>query len=119
MGSRIMHYCIASMVNKSLRIQDTAFYLGSLAPDVHAYMGTSQYHATHFSLRSKQGETYTDYGAFISKYPAGLPLFTSVTTFISSRMSIGGRSFITKKSNVCLQKSSKRLFRKTTGISGG
>jgi hypothetical protein len=73
MGSRIMHYCIASMVNKSLRIQDTAFYLGSLAPDVHAYMGTSQYHATHFSLRSKQGETYTDYGVFISKYLTGRP----------------------------------------------
>ncbi len=50
MGSRVMHYCITSLLSQSVNQTDDSFLLGGLAPDVHRYMGQSQYYLTHFAM---------------------------------------------------------------------
>jgi len=68
LGSRIMHYCITSLTGESLGITDGSFFLGGLAPDLHSYMGPSNYYRTHFSFRNDEGLTETDYDLFERKY---------------------------------------------------
>lgn len=67
MGSRVMHYYITSILNKSLGFTDDSFLLGGLAPDVHSYMGASHY-LTHFSKKDERGNTYIDYEEYVGKY---------------------------------------------------
>ena len=71
MGSRIMHYCISSLLSRCLDFHDSSFLLGGIAPDLHSYMGPSHYHLTHFSRRDENGNTQTDYSAYIGKYLTG------------------------------------------------
>ena len=70
MGSRVMHYCITSLIGRSLGIDCGSFLLGGLAPDLHTYMGPSNYYLAHFAFRNNEGETETDYEQYRSKYLA-------------------------------------------------
>ncbi len=48
MGSRIMHYCISSLLADELRIVNKEeFLIGGVAPDVHYYMNIHK-DITHF-----------------------------------------------------------------------
>ena len=73
MGSRVMHYCITALLNKSLNFTSDAFFLGGLAPDLHSYMGESKYYLTHFALKDDQGNTITDYDRYRRKYLVNAP----------------------------------------------
>lgn len=68
MGSRVMHYCITSLLSQSLNQTDDSFLLGGLAPDVHRYMGQSQYYLTHFAMKDELGNTITDRNTYLTKY---------------------------------------------------
>ncbi|MFC5650672.1 zinc dependent phospholipase C family protein [Paenibacillus solisilvae] len=50
MGSRIMHYCIASLLSERLGLTNVReFLLGGIAPDIHAFMEvTKPKRVTHF-----------------------------------------------------------------------
>lgn len=67
MGSRIMHYCISSLVNEKLRLQEDQFLLGGLAPDLNKYMNQPKMDS-HFAKCNANGIFYTDYEAFYDKY---------------------------------------------------
>jgi hypothetical protein len=64
MGSRVMHYCIASLLSDKLSIVNkTDFLLGGIAPDVHYYMNVSKdithYDICNFSFRSSFAISFT------------------------------------------------------------
>lgn len=67
MGSRVMHYCIASLLSKELEISDSQFFLGGIAPDVNKNMHTSK-KISHFIKTDNEGRVFVDYGEFKDKY---------------------------------------------------
>lgn len=68
MGSRIMHYCIATLISEKLKLEDKDhFVLGGIAPDVHPYMNISK-DITHFIERDELGKGSINYFNFIRKY---------------------------------------------------
>lgn len=70
MGSRVMHYCIASLLSDKLSIVNkTDFLLGGIAPDVHYYMNVSK-DITHFVDRDIDGKGHVNYMRFFNKYRA-------------------------------------------------
>lgn len=67
MGSRIMHYCITSLLAKELEIDDDQFLLGGIAPDVHKHMNTLKT-TSHFVRANDEGKIFADYFGFHQKY---------------------------------------------------
>lgn len=68
MGSRIMHYCIATLISERIVIKDKEhFILGGIAPDIHAYMNISK-DITHFVERDELGKGSINLEKFIEKY---------------------------------------------------
>lgn len=67
MGSRVMHYCIASLLSKELQISDSQFFLGGIAPDVNKNMNSSK-KISHFIKTDSEGRVFADYGEFKNKY---------------------------------------------------
>lgn len=67
MGSRVMHYCISSLLAKELHIDDPQFILGSIAPDVHKHMNAPKA-VSHFIRKNSDGKLFVDYWAFKEKY---------------------------------------------------
>ncbi|MCK9861137.1 hypothetical protein [Paenibacillus sp. ATY16] len=68
MGSRMMHYCITSEINKQIySSQESRIHLGGLAPDL-----THPVHApksvTHFVRNNSEGKKKTDYEFFAQKF---------------------------------------------------
>ncbi|WP_339321218.1 hypothetical protein [Paenibacillus sp. FSL W8-0194] len=49
MGSRVMHYCISTLLARELGIDDDQFLLGGIAPDVHKYMNAPK-KESHFII---------------------------------------------------------------------
>jgi hypothetical protein len=68
MGSRIMHYCITTLLSERLAIRDNGFLLGGLTPDVHKYMGAPK-QPSHFLKRDAEGQSYCESEALLEKYP--------------------------------------------------
>jgi hypothetical protein len=68
MGSRIMHYCISSLLDKELEILDkNLFFLGGIAPDVNKNMGVPKARS-HFFKQLNNGLISVDYVTFYKKY---------------------------------------------------
>ncbi|MCI3921282.1 hypothetical protein MO973_13680 [Paenibacillus sp. TRM 82003] len=67
MGSRMMHYAIGVRANERLRLPEEPFLLGSLAPDVHKYMGQSK-SISHFARKDENGRIHADFRGFYAKY---------------------------------------------------
>jgi len=67
MGSRVMHYCITSLLAKELHIEDELFMLGGIAPDVHKYRNEPKSKSHFFSI-DEHGMLRTEYDRFIEKY---------------------------------------------------
>jgi hypothetical protein len=68
MGSRVMHYCIASLISQRIHIESKDdFILGGIAPDVHYYMNVSK-DVTHFVDRDENGMGSVNYLRFYEKY---------------------------------------------------
>ncbi len=67
MGSRIMHYCISSLINEKLKLREDQFLLGGLAPDLNKYMNQPK-SISHFAKHDSEGLFYIDYDAFFDKY---------------------------------------------------
>lgn len=67
MGSRVMHYCISSILNEKLQINDNQFLIGGLAPDVHSEKGELK-EQSHFIRKDDGGGVYIDHYTFYSKY---------------------------------------------------
>ncbi|GIP37947.1 hypothetical protein J31TS4_12270 [Paenibacillus sp. J31TS4] len=68
MGSRIMHYCIASQLADRLGIDNKpAFLLGGIAPDIHGLMNVPK-GVTHFKDRDAAGNGYINYNRFYDTY---------------------------------------------------
>lgn len=64
MGSRIMHYCIATLLVDRLDIQkQNEFILGGIAPDIHGIMGGSK-DVTHFKDADAHGGSRINYVRF-------------------------------------------------------
>ncbi|NGP43786.1 hypothetical protein G4V62_02035 [Bacillaceae bacterium SIJ1] len=68
MGSRIMHYCISSIIADKIKINDQSeFLLGGIAPDIHGLMGVRK-GVTHFKDIDEAGESYINYVRFYETY---------------------------------------------------
>ncbi|UVI28021.1 hypothetical protein [Paenibacillus spongiae] len=67
MGSRIMHYAITAILADRLKIADSLFLLGGIAPDVHKHMNEAK-EKSHFLKCDSEGIGYADYGSFYDKY---------------------------------------------------
>lgn len=67
MGSRLMHYCISTILKQELEISDNQFILGSLAPDVHKSSSKLK-ETSHFMRKDNCGIGYVDYQFFYNKY---------------------------------------------------
>ena len=67
MGSRVMHYCITSLLAKELQIDDDQFLLGGIAPDVHKNMNAPK-NVSHFVRSDSEGKIFADYFGFSEKY---------------------------------------------------
>ncbi|QJD83039.1 hypothetical protein [Cohnella herbarum] len=67
MGSRVMHYCISTLLAKELRIDDEQFLLGGIAPDVHKNMNTTK-KISHFARTDSEGKLFVDLYGFHEKY---------------------------------------------------
>ncbi|QSO53577.1 zinc dependent phospholipase C family protein [Alicyclobacillus curvatus] len=68
MGSRIMHYCIASLLADKLDIKNRDnFMLGGIAPDIHRLMGVSK-DVTHFKDPDDHGGSRINYVRFYTMY---------------------------------------------------
>ncbi len=67
MGSRVMHYCITSLLAKELQIDDDQFLLGGIAPDVHKNMNAPK-SISHFIRADRDGKFFADYIGFSEKY---------------------------------------------------
>lgn len=69
MGSRVMHYCISTILKRELQINDDQFLLGGLAPDVHKSMSEPK-ETSHFMRKDDTGIGFIDYRFFYNKYLA-------------------------------------------------
>lgn len=70
MGSRVMHYCISSLLSEALVIKDKSeFMLGGIAPDIHGLMGVPK-GVTHFKDRDVNGRGFINYERFYNTYKA-------------------------------------------------
>jgi hypothetical protein len=67
MGSRVMHYCVSTILTQKLNINDSQFLLGGLAPDVHKGMGELK-DISHFMKKDEGGVGYVDHHSFYDKY---------------------------------------------------
>lgn len=68
MGSRMMHYCIASLISHKIEIiNKDEFILGGIAPDVHYYMNVTK-DITHFVDRDENGKGQVNFLRFYEKY---------------------------------------------------
>lgn len=67
MGSRVMHYCIQSMLSERLDINDPQFLLGGIAPDANKPLGVPK-SESHFLRTDEGGIVSSDYEAFKHKY---------------------------------------------------
>ncbi|GGD62320.1 zinc dependent phospholipase C family protein [Paenibacillus nasutitermitis] len=68
MGSRIMHYCVATLISQQIEIENTdEFILGGITPDVHYYMNVHK-DLTHFVDRDENGKGHVNYLRFYEKY---------------------------------------------------
>lgn len=67
MGSRVMHYCISTILKNELKIDDDQFLLGGLAPDVYKNKGELK-EISHFIKKNDCSTGYIDYGSFHNKY---------------------------------------------------
>ncbi|KHF37228.1 hypothetical protein CM49_00734 [Paenibacillus sp. P1XP2] len=67
MGSRVMHYCISTLLARELGIDDDQFLLGGIAPDVHKYMNAPK-KESHFIILQTDSEFACDYRGFCQKY---------------------------------------------------
>lgn len=67
MGSRVMHYCISTILRNELKINDDQFLLGNLAPDVYKSKGELK-EVSHFTKKDDCGTRYIDYWYFHNKY---------------------------------------------------
>lgn len=66
MASAVIHICVASEINKKLKIENyNDFLLGSIAPDISKVVNTSR-DLSHFIDRSKN--IYPDINMFLEKY---------------------------------------------------
>jgi len=72
MGSRMMHYCMTTQINKVLNIQADQLLIGGLAPDVHKQMNQPKA-VSHFAKADLNGIVHTDFTAFHAKYLTGHP----------------------------------------------
>ncbi|WP_337101241.1 hypothetical protein [Paenibacillus sp. YIM B09110] len=67
MGSRVMHYCIQSLLSERLDINDPQFFLGGIAPDANKPPGGPKIES-HFLLTGADGIVKSDLRAFRQKY---------------------------------------------------
>ncbi|WP_054958516.1 zinc dependent phospholipase C family protein [Paenibacillus dakarensis] len=68
MGSRIMHYCISSLLANKLDISNrNEFMLGGIAPDIHGLMGVPK-GVTHFKDIDADGKSHINYMRFYNMY---------------------------------------------------
>lgn len=67
MGSRVMHYCISTLLGERLGLQDPQFLLGGIAPDVHKHMNAPK-SVSHFVHIDDNGIASANYRAFEHKY---------------------------------------------------
>ncbi len=68
MGSRIMHYCISSLIADRLEIeQRSEFMLGGIAPDIHGLMGVAK-GVTHFKDLDASGKSRINVMRFYETY---------------------------------------------------
>lgn len=70
MGSRVMHYCIASIISKHLGLSnESEFILGGIAPDIHPFMDIYKpKDITHFVDRDENGKGHINYLRYYNKY---------------------------------------------------
>ncbi len=69
-GSRVMHYAIATLIGRELGFQNDAFVLGNLAPDAHQLSSSQLKKHSHFMKNDAEGISYVDHRAFYQKYLA-------------------------------------------------
>ena len=69
-GSRVMHYAIATLIGRELGYQNDAFVLGNLAPDAHQLSSSELKKYSHFMKNDAKGISYVDHRAFYQKYLA-------------------------------------------------
>lgn len=67
MGSRVIHYCISTILKQEFQINNELFLLGSLAPGVQPSM-SKQKKIAHFMRKDDNGIGYVDYYSFYNKY---------------------------------------------------
>lgn len=67
MGSRIMHYCITTLLAKELNRFNKDFLLGGIAPDVHKYMKEPK-DKSHFVTIDSEGNGVAKYYQFYKQY---------------------------------------------------
>ena len=68
MGSRVMHYCISTLLAKELGVGNRAtFILGGIAPDAHGYPGGNR-DITHFKDVDERGRRFINYRRFCLQY---------------------------------------------------
>jgi len=68
MGSRVMHYCISSLLADRLGIENrNEFMLGGIAPDIHGLMGVAK-GVTHFKEIDASGKSHINYFRFYDTY---------------------------------------------------
>ena len=68
MGSRIMHYCISSLIADKLEIENRSeFMLGGIAPDIHGLMGIAK-GVTHFKDIDASGKSRINVMRFYDTY---------------------------------------------------
>jgi hypothetical protein len=68
MGSRVMHYCISSLLSEALGIENKSeFMLGGIAPDIHGLMGVPK-GVTHFKDKDASGRGFINYERFYDTY---------------------------------------------------
>ncbi|MEW4369632.1 hypothetical protein [Paenibacillus kandeliae] len=69
MGSRMMHYCIAALIESRLGWHDRQFMLGNLAPDVVEYaVNDRSKRRSHFIRLDSTGEGFFDLERFAATY---------------------------------------------------
>ncbi len=69
MGSRLMHYCIAALIESRLGWHSPEFMLGNLAPDVAEYGVRDQNkRQSHFIRLDSAGEGFFDLERFAARY---------------------------------------------------
>lgn len=73
MGSRIMHYSIATIINNELNL-DQNFLIGSISPDINKNSKTPK-ELTHFMTKNSDGEHDIHLDKFIKKYNSHLNSF--------------------------------------------